>query len=236
VQGFAGSAIGSLGGYIAGESGLVGSYGDGIEANKLARAIISGAAGCAGAVLSGGKCAQAAVTAAFASLYNSDGPRDARNEAEEQWYEKINKQHAEGVAQVANELRRAGWQIISQSGYDAAYTYDPTGLLVHPRYYDIIAYDRTNQLYAGIEVKTTTRLEYPLEGNQVWKDIFTAQFGARVPGLGLDITAVSYIGVQTCSACRSEARFQSGRLRDGLAGAGIPMNTTPKTCSPGKPC
>ena len=40
--------------------------------NQLARALISGAAGCAGAIVTGGKCAQAAVTAAFASLYNGD--------------------------------------------------------------------------------------------------------------------------------------------------------------------
>ena len=72
LQGFAGSAAGALGGYFAGESGFVGRYGDGNVGNQLARALISGAAGCAGAVISGGKCAEAAVTAAFASLYNGD--------------------------------------------------------------------------------------------------------------------------------------------------------------------
>ncbi len=75
LQGFAGSAAGALGGYVAGESGFVGSYGDGDAGNSLGRALISGAAGCAGAVISGGKCAEAAVTAAFASLYNGDRGR-----------------------------------------------------------------------------------------------------------------------------------------------------------------
>lgn len=77
LQGFAGGAMGAIGGAIAG-SGLVGKYGDGIAGNQLARALISGAAGCAGALLTGGKCAQAAVTAAFASLYNGDGDHGAR--------------------------------------------------------------------------------------------------------------------------------------------------------------
>lgn len=73
LQGFAGSAIGAIGGYLASGSGLVpGRYGDGVLENQIARALISGAAGCAGAVLSGGKCAQAAVTAAFGSLYNGE--------------------------------------------------------------------------------------------------------------------------------------------------------------------
>lgn len=72
VQGFAGSAIGAVGGMVAGESGLVGSYGDGISELQLARAAISAAAGCAASAATGGKCAPAAVTAAFASIYNGD--------------------------------------------------------------------------------------------------------------------------------------------------------------------
>ncbi len=78
LQGFAGSAAGALGGYVAGESGFVGQYGDGDSGNILARALISGAAGCAGAVISGGKCAEAAVTAAFASLYNGETIAETR--------------------------------------------------------------------------------------------------------------------------------------------------------------
>ncbi len=74
LQGFAGSAAGALGGFLAGESNLVGQYGDGDAGKMLARALISGAAGCAGAIITGGKCAEAAVTAAFASLWNGDGP------------------------------------------------------------------------------------------------------------------------------------------------------------------
>ena len=84
LQGFAGSAIGALGGAVAGGeggSGISGQYGDQIPVNQLARALISGAAGCAGAIVTGGKCAQAAVTAAFASLYNGDGLRFAASAA-----------------------------------------------------------------------------------------------------------------------------------------------------------
>ncbi len=84
LQGFAGSAIGALGGALAGGEGgigIAGQYRDGIFVNQLARALISGAAGCAGAVVTGGKCAQAAVTAAFGSLYNGDGLRFAASAA-----------------------------------------------------------------------------------------------------------------------------------------------------------
>ena len=73
VQGFAGGAIGALGGYAAGQSTLVGEYGDGDFGGMLGRAAISAGAGCAAAQVTGGKCSQAAVTAAFASLYNGDG-------------------------------------------------------------------------------------------------------------------------------------------------------------------
>ena len=72
LQGFAGSAAGALGGFLAGGSGFVGQYGDGNFGLAIGRALISGAAGCAGAVVTGGKCAEAAVTAAFASLWNGD--------------------------------------------------------------------------------------------------------------------------------------------------------------------
>ncbi len=84
LQGFAGSAIGALGGAVAGGEGgigIAGQYRDGIFVNQLARALISGAAGCAGAIVTGGKCAQAAVTAAFGSLYNGDGLRFAASAA-----------------------------------------------------------------------------------------------------------------------------------------------------------
>lgn len=64
--------MGALGGALAGESGLFGQYRDGNFGKMVARALVSGAAGCAGAVITGGKCAQAAVTAAFASLYNGE--------------------------------------------------------------------------------------------------------------------------------------------------------------------
>jgi hypothetical protein len=76
LQGFAGSAAGALGGYFADGSGLTpGHYGDGVPENMLARALVSGAAGCLGAVVTGGKCAEAALTAAFASIYNADRPK-----------------------------------------------------------------------------------------------------------------------------------------------------------------
>ena len=69
-QGFVGGAIGAVGGQFS--QGVFGNYGDGVLGNQLGRAAISAIAGCGGAVFSGGKCANGAVTAAFASLYNGD--------------------------------------------------------------------------------------------------------------------------------------------------------------------
>ncbi|MEZ5842555.1 MAG: hypothetical protein R3D27_02325 [Hyphomicrobiaceae bacterium] len=63
LQGFAGSAIGSFAGSLA----------DGIATDVVSHTAIVAAAGCAGAVATGGKCAQGAVTAAFANLYNRFG-------------------------------------------------------------------------------------------------------------------------------------------------------------------
>ncbi len=72
LQGFIGSAAGAVGGQFA--QGVFGSYGTGDFGNVVGRAAISAAVGCAGASLSGGKCANGAVTAAFASLFNGDNP------------------------------------------------------------------------------------------------------------------------------------------------------------------
>ena len=66
AQGFVNSALGSLGGSLA----------QGLGGGKLVSTIISAAAACGGAALTGGKCAQAAVTAAFANLYNRYGSCD----------------------------------------------------------------------------------------------------------------------------------------------------------------
>ncbi len=70
LQGFIGSAAGAVGGQFA--QGVFGDYGTGDFGNVVGRAAISAAVGCAGASLSGGKCANGAVTAAFASLFNGD--------------------------------------------------------------------------------------------------------------------------------------------------------------------
>jgi hypothetical protein len=72
IQGFAGGFAGAIGGYAAGQSGAFGAYGDGNPGMMLARALISGAAGCAGAAVTGGNCATAALSAAFASMFNGD--------------------------------------------------------------------------------------------------------------------------------------------------------------------
>ena len=85
MSGFAGSAIGAVGGLAASDVSvqLGGTgYGDGITELQLVRAAISAAAGCAGSAAVGGKCAPAAVTAAFASLYN--GESQERHEEEKQ--------------------------------------------------------------------------------------------------------------------------------------------------------
>jgi RHS repeat-associated protein len=71
LQGFASNAIGALGGAVA----------DGITSDVVANTLIVAAAGCAGAAVTGGKCAEGALTAAFANLFNKfrlgSGP-DAR--------------------------------------------------------------------------------------------------------------------------------------------------------------
>ncbi len=70
LQGFIGSAAGAVGGQYA--QGIFGSYGTGDFGDVVGRAAVSAVVGCAGASLSGGKCANGAVTAAFGSLFNGD--------------------------------------------------------------------------------------------------------------------------------------------------------------------
>ncbi len=60
LQGFASNAIGALTGSVA----------DSVTTNPLGNTLIVAAGGCAAAIVTGGKCAQGAVTAAFANLYN----------------------------------------------------------------------------------------------------------------------------------------------------------------------
>ncbi len=62
-QGFASSAVSALGGFAA----------DVVTGDTLAHTLIVAGAGCAAAVVTGGKCAEAATTAAFANLYNKFG-------------------------------------------------------------------------------------------------------------------------------------------------------------------
>ncbi|MEZ5842553.1 MAG: hypothetical protein R3D27_02315 [Hyphomicrobiaceae bacterium] len=64
LQGFAASAIGAFAGTTA--EGLFGKGSDMLAA----RALFVGAAGCASALATGGKCAMGAVTAAFAHIFN----------------------------------------------------------------------------------------------------------------------------------------------------------------------
>ncbi len=71
LQGFIGSAAGAVGGQFA-QGIFGGQYGTGDFGNVVGRAAVSAAAGCVGAIASGAKCANGAVTAAFASLYNGD--------------------------------------------------------------------------------------------------------------------------------------------------------------------
>lgn len=68
LQGFAGSAIGAATGVISDAVSM---------GNAIVDTAIVAAAGCAGAVFSGGKCANGAVTAAFANMYNKYGGRIA---------------------------------------------------------------------------------------------------------------------------------------------------------------
>jgi hypothetical protein len=71
LQGFASNALGALGGF-AGEEAFGPARTGGFEA-ALGRTLIAAAAGCGGAVITGGKCAEGAVTAAFAHMYNAEG-------------------------------------------------------------------------------------------------------------------------------------------------------------------
>ena len=71
LQGFASNAIGAVAG-LASESVFGAARTGGLE-GKLARTLVAAAAGCAGAIVTGGKCGQGAVTAAFAQLYNAEG-------------------------------------------------------------------------------------------------------------------------------------------------------------------
>ncbi|MEZ5842559.1 MAG: RHS repeat-associated core domain-containing protein [Hyphomicrobiaceae bacterium] len=66
LQGFAGGAIGVLGGALGTDV-----FGTG-DAGMAGRTAFAAAAGCLGALVTGGKCAQAAVTAAISHLYNRE--------------------------------------------------------------------------------------------------------------------------------------------------------------------
>ncbi|MEZ5842557.1 MAG: polymorphic toxin type 50 domain-containing protein [Hyphomicrobiaceae bacterium] len=72
LQGFASGAIGVLGGALGTDV-----FGTG-DAGMAGRTAFAAAAGCLGALVTGGKCAQAAVTAAIAHLYNAEGAALAR--------------------------------------------------------------------------------------------------------------------------------------------------------------
>ena len=69
LQGFAANAIGAFAGSAAGGT----SARTASSPNIIAHTLISAAAGCASASITGGKCADAAVTAAFANIYNAWG-------------------------------------------------------------------------------------------------------------------------------------------------------------------
>ncbi len=67
--GFLTGAIGKIGGLVS--TNIFGPAGR--QAGLLGRTFMAAAAGCAGAVIAGGKCANGAVTAAFAHLFNAEG-------------------------------------------------------------------------------------------------------------------------------------------------------------------
>ncbi len=66
LQGFVANAIGGAAGFLS--NGI----GGGDFGSVTARTVLAAVAGCAGAALSGGKCANGAVTAAFAHLFNNE--------------------------------------------------------------------------------------------------------------------------------------------------------------------
>ncbi len=108
LQGFAANAIGALGGF-AGES-LFGAAGTGEFGGRLARTLIAAAAGCGGAVITGGKCAEAALTAGFAHLYNQEGilrfggesGRLMKTPNSERQFDSINAAWSSALAEMVN--------------------------------------------------------------------------------------------------------------------------------------
>ena len=70
LQGFAANAIGAVAGVAS--QGTFGFAGDGNFDLMIARTAIAAIAGCAGASISGGKCANGAITAGMAHLFNAE--------------------------------------------------------------------------------------------------------------------------------------------------------------------
>ena len=71
LVGFAAGALGKLGGIAS--QGLFGRGGTGNFGQLIGRTVIAAASGCAGAVIAGGKCANGAISAAMAHLFNQEG-------------------------------------------------------------------------------------------------------------------------------------------------------------------
>ncbi len=71
VAGFVSNALGAAAGVFS--QGIFGAFGTGDFGAMMGRTMMAAAAGCGGAVLSGGKCANGAVTAAMAHLFNAEG-------------------------------------------------------------------------------------------------------------------------------------------------------------------
>ncbi len=104
LVGFATGAIGKLGGIISQKA--FGPFGTGGEAGKFGRTIIAAIAGCAGAVISGGKCANGAVTAAMAHLFNAERLSSLKGQAFKKRFEEITGMSVEDS--IAIYKRRTG--------------------------------------------------------------------------------------------------------------------------------
>lgn len=185
LQGFASNAIGAIGGAI-GASTELGSI-DGFE-GMMARTAVAAVAGCAGAAASGGKCANGAVTAAFAHLYNSEATRNRL-------------QHAEGVREIVGKYLANGYRLALPDlpiGTERAVRLDGFPL----RYYDAILIAPDGVTVVGLEVKTTRFSRIYLDGRQVDFDLAVATIGG--PGAPV-VTApnirVNSVAYETATSC-----------------------------------
>jgi len=170
------------------------------------RTAIAGVAGGTASVLTGGKFANGAVSAAFAHLFNDE--RDYLKQLQSS-----NERHDFAVDQTIQDYISRGYEIRSST---------PIGVDVPgfdtPRFYDFLAYDPTTNSLIGVEVKTTIGDAITLNATQVAKDAMLMGTGGTVISTGEQVSGVGY--ATYCFGC-SILDFRSTALENTLRNAGI---------------